>query len=100
MKNLAITEGYRILKALGNEKRLEILYNLLGKELNVGQLEKLVGLSQSALSQHLAILRSENIVKTRREAQTIFYSIKSDKVVKLLSIIDRLYNQHYKTLAV
>ena len=43
--------------------------------MNVGELEKIVGLSQSALSQHLAVLRAENIVKTRRVAQTIFYSI-------------------------
>lgn len=97
MKNLAITSGARLLKALGNEKRMEILYNLSGKELNVGEMEKIVGLSQSALSQHLAILRSEDIVKTRREAQTIYYSIKSDKVIKILSLMDKLFNQRYKT---
>lgn len=99
MKNYAISDGSRLLKALGNEKRLEILYNLLGKELNVGEMEKIVGLSQSALSQHLAILRSENIVKTRRVAQTIYYSIKSDKVIKLLNILDTLFNRPYKTIS-
>lgn len=97
MKNLAVTSGSRLLKALGNEKRLEILYNLLEKELNVGELEKIVGLSQSALSQHLAILRVENIVKTRRAAQTIYYSIKSDKVIKVLNFIDKIFNNPYKT---
>ena len=51
MKNLAITQGAAMLKALGNQKRLEILYHLSGKELNVGELEKMVDLSQSALSQ-------------------------------------------------
>ena len=55
MKNLAITQGAAMLKALGNQKRLEILYHLSGKELNVGELEKMVDLSQSALSQHLAV---------------------------------------------
>ena len=95
MKNFAIDEGSRLLKALGNPKRLEILFHLLGRELNVGEMEKIVGLSQSALSQHLAILRSENIVKTRREAQTIFYSIKSDKVIKMLNFLDSVYNNHY-----
>ena len=96
MKNLAITMGSKLLKAMGNAKRLEILYHLADKEMNVGQLEKVVGLSQSALSQHLAILREENIVKTRREAQTIYYSIKSDKVAKLLQLLDNLYNMPYK----
>lgn len=97
MKNLAVTSGSKLLKALGNEKRLEILYNLLEKELNVGELEKIVGLSQSALSQHLAILRAENIVKTRRSAQAIYYAIKSDKVIKILNFMDKLYNNPYKT---
>ncbi len=99
MKNLAITSGARLLKALGNEKRMEILFHLLGKELNVGEMEKIVGLSQSALSQHLAILRAEEVVKTRREAQTIYYSIKSDKAVKILSLLDKLFNQRYKSTA-
>lgn len=96
MKNLAVTMGSKLLKAMGNAKRLEILYHLADKEMNVGQLEKVVGLSQSALSQHLAILREENIVKTRREAQTIYYSIKGDKVSKLLQLLDNLYNMPYK----
>lgn len=95
MKNMAIENGARLFRALGNLKRLEILFFLLGKELNVGELEKLVGISQSALSQHLAILRAENIVKTRREAQTIYYSIRNDKVIKLLRFMDKLYNQPY-----
>ncbi len=95
MKNMAIESGAGLFRALGNIKRLEILFLLLGKELNVGELEKLVGISQSALSQHLAVLRAEEIVKTRREAQTIYYSIRSDKVVKLLRFIDKLYNQPY-----
>ena len=86
-----------MLKAMGNEKRLEILYNLSEQELNVGELEKIVGLSQSALSQHLAVLRAENIVKTRRVAQTIFYSIRSDKVLKVLQLLDGLYNRPYKS---
>ena len=98
MKNLAVSAGAKMLKAMGNEKRLEILYNLSEQELNVGELEKIVGLSQSALSQHLAVLRAENIVKTRRVAQTIFYSIRSDKVLKVLQLLDGLYNRPYKSL--
>ena len=97
MKNLAVSAGAKMLKAMCNEKRLEILYNLSEQELNVGELEKIVGLSQSALSQHLAVLRAENIVKTRRVAQTIFYSIRSDKVLKVLQLLDGLYNRPYKS---
>ena len=92
-----MSAGAKMLKAMGNEKRLEILYNLSEQELNVGELEKIVGLSQSALSQHLAVLRAENIVKTRRVAQTIFYSIRSDKVLKVLQLLDGLYNRPYKS---
>ena len=78
-----------MLKALGNQKRLEILYHLSGKELNVGELEKMVDLSQSALSQHLAVLRNNGIVKTRRSAQTIFYSIRSETGLKLINLYNR-----------
>ncbi|MBQ8661005.1 MAG: winged helix-turn-helix transcriptional regulator [Alphaproteobacteria bacterium] len=91
MKNADIEKSARILKAMGNEKRLDILYYLLKEELNVGELEKLVRLSQSALSQHLAVLRAEDIVKTRREAQTIFYSIKNPQVLKILNLLKSFY---------
>lgn len=97
MRNLAITGGARLLKALGNEKRLEVLFQLRNREMNVGELEKVVGLSQSALSQHLAILREEDLVRTRREAQTIYYSIKSDKAAAVLTLLDKLFNQRYKS---
>ena len=96
MKNGVIEGGAKLFKALGNEKRLEILLYLLGKELCVSDLQKLVNISQSALSQHLAVLRAEGIVKTRRAAQTIFYSIRSDKTIKILTLADKLYNQPYK----
>lgn len=96
MKNGVIESGAKLFKALGNEKRLEILFYLLGKELCVGDLQKLLKISQSALSQHLAVLRAEGIVKTRRLAQTIYYSIRSEKVVKILTLTDKLYNQPYK----
>jgi len=96
MKNLAVSRGAAMLKALGNSKRLEILFYLAAHEMNVGELEKKVGLSQSALSQHLAVLRNNDIVKTRREAQTIYYSIRSEIALKLLSLLDKLYNKPYQ----
>lgn len=96
MKNLAIKSGAKLLKILGNEKRLEIVYNLMGKELNVTDLGKIVDLSQSSLSQHLAILRENKIVKTRREAQTIFYTLQNENTIKLLLFIETIYNKNSK----
>lgn len=67
-------EAARLLKVLANDKRLMILCLLSEQERSVGELNALVELSQSALSQHLAVLREEGLVNTRREAQTIYYS--------------------------
>lgn len=76
MENPAVTQGSKLLKALGNKKRLEVMYILREGEQKVGDLEKIhPGLSQSALSQHLAVLRSAGIVDTRRQAQAIYYSV-------------------------
>ena len=82
-----ITFYANLLKAMGNDRRLEILYQLYDKECNVGELEKKVKLSQSALSQHLAVLRKEEIVKTRRVAQTIYYSIKDLRTKAILDLL-------------
>ena len=67
------------LKALGNAKRLEIVGILRKGEKKVGDLEKIIGISQSALSQHLAVLRTAGIVSTRRSAQSVFYSLSDNK---------------------
>lgn len=76
-----------ILKAIANAKRLEILSYLQQEEISVGKLEELVGLSQSALSQHLAVLRRANLVKTRRNAQTIYYKLTDKNVKKILKVL-------------
>jgi DNA-binding transcriptional ArsR family regulator len=70
-------EASALLKAMGNERRLLILCQLAGGEKSVGELEDAIDLSQSALSQHLARLRKDGLVRTRRKAQTIYYSIDS-----------------------
>ncbi len=70
-----VDEAGALLKAMANEKRLVILCHLLQGEKSVGEMEELLDLSQSALSQHLARLRVAKIVKTRRSAQTIYYSL-------------------------
>lgn len=77
-----------LLKAMSNEHRLMILCQLARGERKVGELETLIGLSQSALSQHLARLRRDKLVKTRREAQTIFYSLSGPEA---RSVIETLY---------
>jgi DNA-binding transcriptional ArsR family regulator len=74
----------KLLKAMSNEHRLLILQNLLESEKCVGDLEQIVGLSQSALSQHLARLRRDDLVKTRRVAQTIYYSLAGDEVSSVI----------------
>lgn len=64
-----------VLKAMANPQRLKILCLLAERELSVGQIESLIGLSQSALSQHLAKLRHDKLVRTRRDRQTIYYAL-------------------------
>ena len=76
-----------LLKVMSNEWRLLILCHLAMGETSVGSLEKELGLSQSALSQHLAVLRREELVSTRREAQTIYYSLDSEDVKALMETL-------------
>lgn len=86
----AIAAG--VLKSLAHEGRLLVLCYLAEVgELSVGDLVSRIGLSQSALSQHLAKLRAEGLVATRKEAQTVFYRIADDKVLSLLATLHDLY---------
>lgn len=84
-------QASRLLKSLANDRRLLILCHLSENEKSVGELERLVDLSQSALSQHLARLRRDNLVQTRREAQTIFYSIASAEADAVLQTLHTLF---------
>ena len=76
-----------LLKAMSNENRLLILCHLGEKERSVSELNNFIDLSQSSLSQHLARLRQDGLVKTRRESQTIFYTIANPSVVKLIGFL-------------
>lgn len=76
-----------VLRAMGNPHRLTILCRLSQGELSVRQLETVVGLGQSALSQHLARLRRDKLVTTRRDAQTIYYALDGHQVQGLLQAI-------------
>jgi len=82
----------RTLRTLGNGKRLEILCRLMQLgEANVGQLAEAVGLSMSALSQHLGKLRAEHLVATRRDSQTIWYRIGDGRVDELIGALHTIY---------
>jgi len=85
------TQACQLLKAMSNERRLIVLCHLLKGEHSVNELCKLVGLSQSALSQHLAKLRRDRVVKTRRAAQTIYYSIAAPEVGQIVATLQDLY---------
>jgi DNA-binding transcriptional ArsR family regulator len=80
-----------LLKAMSNERRLMILCHLANGERSVGELEKLVGLGQSALSQHLARLRRDQLVVTRRAAQTIYYSLAGNEPEAVIGTLHALY---------
>jgi DNA-binding transcriptional ArsR family regulator len=80
-----------LLKAMSNQHRLMILCQLAPGEKCVSELEEIIGLSQSALSQHLARLRRDNLVKTRRQAQTIFYSLEGEEASAVISVLYDLY---------
>ena len=79
-----------LLKVMSNEWRLLILCHLAESEKSVSHLERELGLSQSALSQHLAVLRREKLVDTRRNAQSIYYKLNSDDVK---AIMETLYER-------
>lgn len=80
-----------LLRALSNDRRLMILCLLSKGEHSVGDLERQVGLSQSALSQHLARLRRDGLVQTRRQSQTIYYALKGDKAVRVIEVLAGLF---------
>ena len=84
-------QASRLLKAMGNERRLAVLCHLSEREHSVNELCRLVGLSQSALSQHLAKLRRERLVTTRRSAQTVYYSVASPEVAPLLHSLSQIF---------
>ena len=84
-------QATNLLKALANENRLMILCYLDGRELSVSELNSCLDLSQSALSQHLAVLRRDGLVKTRRESQTIYYSLNGEESKRIISTLHDIY---------
>ena len=80
-----------LLKQLANKNRLMILCCLTDQELSVGELNAQIDLSQSALSQHLAKLRDNKLVATRRVSQTIFYRVDNPKLTILMKTLHEVY---------
>lgn len=85
-------DAAQLLKTIGNQVRLMVLCQLVGSEMSVGELNANIGLSQSALSQHLAVLRKNGLVETRRESQTIYYRLASNnKASKVIEVLHEVY---------
>jgi DNA-binding transcriptional ArsR family regulator len=89
--NRNVKQASSILKAMSNHHRLLVLCQLVSGEKSVGELEKIIGLSQSALSQHLARLRRQSLVKTRRQAQTIYYSLDGNEAAQIIGALNDLF---------
>ncbi len=84
-------DAEQLLKALANANRLMILCTLAEGECSVGELNERIELSQSALSQHLAVLRRDGLVATRRESQTIYYSLSEGPAAKVIDLLHNMY---------
>lgn len=87
-------QAVRLLRLLANENRLLLLCHLGGEgEMTVKQLAEAVGLSQPAVSQHLAMFRAEGLVATRKESQAVFYRLTDTKAARVLMLLRELYCQ-------
>jgi DNA-binding transcriptional ArsR family regulator len=84
-------EAETFMKAIANRHRLMVLCEMHQGEQSVGALQGAIGLSQSALSQHLARLRNDGLVSTRRDAQTIYYSIADPNVSRLIGLLYEIF---------
>jgi len=84
-------DAVSLLKGLANESRLMIMCVLSEGEVSVGQLNERIKLSQSALSQHLAVLREQGLVQTRRESQTIFYRLEDTAAMTIIELLHEVY---------
>ena len=85
------SHAVELLKAMANEWRLMILCQLSEGEKTVSELQEILGLSQSALSQHLAVLRREKIVSARKHAQSVSYSLAGDDAPKVMHTLHEVF---------
>jgi DNA-binding transcriptional ArsR family regulator len=85
-------EAAKLLKLLANENRLLVLCRLVAeREMTVGDIAEAIGLSQSALSQHLAKMRDDGLVATRRDGQTIYYRLADKNVGRVLTLLKNIF---------
>ncbi len=87
----AAAQASELMRTLGHKDRLMILCHLISGEKSVGELAGLLEIPQSPLSQHLARMRKESLVTTRREAQSIYYSIASSEAARMVELMHELY---------
>ena len=80
-------DAANLLRAMASEHRLMVLCSLVQGEMSVSQLMDVIPLAQSALSQHLAVLRRERLVSTRREGQTVFYGLKPGPAMSVILVL-------------
>ncbi|MBX7058849.1 MAG: metalloregulator ArsR/SmtB family transcription factor [Leptospirales bacterium] len=86
-------QAAELLKSMAHEGRLLALCQLIGTERSVGQLEESTGLSQSALSQHLARLRAQGLVAARRKGQSVFYALADERATRVIQALYAIYCQ-------
>lgn len=89
--SVAAERAAELLKSLANRHRLLIVCQLIEGERSVGELAEFLGIRDSTVSQHLALLRKDGIVAARREGQTIWYSISSEPARDVLAVLYRVY---------
>ena len=82
-----------VCKTLANPKRQEILDSLREKEMTVNEIMEKTGITQANLSQHLAIMRTKDIVKTRRDGLNVYYSLANSKIIQAFDLISQLINE-------
>ncbi|MBT8141182.1 MAG: metalloregulator ArsR/SmtB family transcription factor [Gammaproteobacteria bacterium] len=87
----AATDASQLLKTLSHKDRMMVLCQLGQREHSVGELAELLDIPQSPLSQHLARMRNEGLVQTRRDAQTIFYSLACEKTSRIIGVMYELF---------
>jgi DNA-binding transcriptional ArsR family regulator len=81
-------------KALGHPARLVILEQLRSGEKSVNELQAVLGIDQSSVSQQLAVLRNKNIVESRKEGTTVYYTVRDSMIFQLLDIARAIFNNH------
>lgn len=96
MKDDLFQRKASLLGIMANAQRLRMLTAMSEGEISVGPLAERLGLSQSALSQHLAKLRAADIVRTRRDAQTVYYSVKSEHVAVVLAMLNEIFTDRLR----